>query len=215
MPKLTESEQAAVDRYTETIMSGRDERAEKIAVCMEALEATDELSRHVAKICIETFLAAPEDHEPAEYMSHHRRSIHFYAPGVYMASAPVRQPLIRTGGFLTIGDFKDSAEALKINPDRAFDAMDFLYQWAAIKHPDSKSAAIVETYGLSSGKMRCDFHTPGILYSYEHAQSYLDAIQDDFDDPVPTVDPIIALAATDNWDYALSLTSERKRRQLS
>lgn len=218
---LTPVEQEAIGSLANIIVSTRDERRERILGAIESFEAADKITREVAIVAIKSYIA---DSEPEQMLirpdfERTGNQVCYHAPGLYIADGKVKDDLMATGDFVTAHEFRSAAESLSFTRDHAQDAADFLYRWVASRYPDSPASRTVNEMGIGNERMshgsRGNFRSWNVLFHTTVAQEYIDQITKRTSLERRIVDPIICLAATDDWDRALSLTSPGQQKRIN
>ncbi len=219
--KLTLVEQDILDQFARVIIDTRPERNDKVQACLESLSQTDDITRQVAHLCMRHYIAETPHEEllTAEWRYDNDR-VALHAPGLFMAWRGMRDELLQTGDFIGTKALTQSAEALGFKHQQGWVACEFLYQWIAARYPDSPASYWVDQLGLRSGRMSHDingkgyFDTSAVIFHESVAQDYVGAVLDGISNRHTDIDPIICLAAQDNWELATSMMSPAKRRKL-
>ncbi len=221
LPDLTETEQRLLDQLSAHIVDTRQQRVERIQACIETLRHADDVTRLLARTCVEHYIneSPPEDAftRPSAF---NRDTVQCHAPGLFAVFGSLNSKLMETGEFISVSELINSAASLGFKEEKGVIAAEFLYQWLAAQYPDSEAARTVNFLGLRSGRMshnihgKGDFQTPYVLFHKTATQSYVDAINDVSYEPRTGIDPIIYLAVTDDWEGATSFMTPHQRQRL-
>lgn len=225
MDKLTELsdvESGTLNILAKVIIDTRLERNERVWAAREAYDAADDITRLVADVCIGHYMRTTDPESVLIKPDFFRPKAFFHAPGLYTVPSEIlRSEVINTGEFISSRSLTNVAKTIGFIAEHGWSATEFLYQWIAAQHPESRAAEVAQKFGLRSGRMshningKGNFNTRAVIIHKSHAEDYIDLVKAEVLPPHTILDPIICLDATDNWEEAVSLMSPQKQRQMN